>query len=102
MNLGRLCQIILKSDKETSGYGQLAQHAISHITWYGKLPSLHFPRFASLIELLVYRALKNEKIMQPLSELDDQCNYSSWHISYVDANGEKQPSERERSKTHEN
>ena len=36
MNLGRLCQIILKSDKEISGYGQLAQHAISHITWYGQ------------------------------------------------------------------
>ena len=28
MNLGRLYQIILKSDKEISGYGQLAQHAI--------------------------------------------------------------------------
>ena len=34
MNLGRLCQIILKSDKEiNNGYGQL----VSHITWYGKL-----------------------------------------------------------------
>ena len=28
MNLGRSCQIILKLDKEISGYGQLAQHAI--------------------------------------------------------------------------
>ena len=28
MNLGRLCQIILKLDKEVIGYGQLAQHAI--------------------------------------------------------------------------
>ena len=28
MNLRRLCQIILKSDKGISGYGQLAQHAI--------------------------------------------------------------------------
>ena len=40
--------------------------------------------------------------MQPLSELDDQYNYSSLHISYADVNGEKQPSDRERSKTHEN
>ena len=42
MNLGRLCQIILKSDKEISGYGQLAQHAIfalSHCT----ANSAHFP-----------------------------------------------------------
>ena len=28
MNLGLLCQIILKSDKEISGYGPLAQHVI--------------------------------------------------------------------------
>ena len=28
MNLGRLCQIILKSDKEISGHGHFAQHAI--------------------------------------------------------------------------
>ena len=45
MNLGRLCQIILKSDKEISGYGQLAQHVIFA---YHKLHSLHFPRCASL------------------------------------------------------
>ena len=28
MNLGHLCQIILKFDEEISGYGQLAQHVI--------------------------------------------------------------------------
>ena len=48
MNLGRLCQIILKSDKEISGYGQLAQHAIFayHMvrqTQLTALPPLRFP-----------------------------------------------------------
>ena len=48
MNLGRLCQIILKSDKEISGYGQLAQHAIFayHMlrqTPLVALPALRFP-----------------------------------------------------------
>ena len=48
MNLGRLCQIILKSDKEMSGYGQLAQreifayHMVRH-TPLIVLPSLRFP-----------------------------------------------------------
>ena len=50
MNLGRSCQIILKSDKEISGYSQLAQHAIfAYYIGYGKLtpltalPPLRFP-----------------------------------------------------------
>ena len=48
MNLGRLCQIILKSDMEISGYGQLAQHVIFayHMvqqTPLIALPSLRFP-----------------------------------------------------------
>ena len=47
-NIGRSCQIILKSDKETSGYGQLAQHAIFayHMvrqTPLIALPPLRFP-----------------------------------------------------------
>ena len=48
MNLGRLCQIILKSYEEISGYRQLAQHAIFpyHIvrqTPLTALPPLRFP-----------------------------------------------------------
>ena len=48
MNLGRFCQIILKSDKEISGFGQLAQHAIFtyHMVWHTPLialPPLRFP-----------------------------------------------------------
>ena len=48
MNLGRLCQIILNSDKEISGYGQLAQHAIFayHMvrqTLLIAVPPLRFP-----------------------------------------------------------
>ena len=48
MNLGRLCQIILKSDKEISGYGQLAQHVIfaCHMVRQTPLiarPPLRFP-----------------------------------------------------------
>ena len=48
MNRGRLCQIILKSHKEISGYGQLAQHAIFayHMvrqTSLIALPPLRFP-----------------------------------------------------------
>ena len=50
MNLERLCQIILKSDKEISGYGQLAQHAIFAFqivrqTPLIALPPLRFPGF---------------------------------------------------------
>ena len=53
MNPGRLCQIILKLDKEICGYGQLAQHAIFayHMVWQTPLiavPPLRFPRCASL------------------------------------------------------
>ena len=48
MNPGRLCQIILKSDKEISGYGPLAQHMIFtyHMvrqTPLIALPPLRFP-----------------------------------------------------------
>ena len=48
MNQERLCQIISKSDKEISGYGQLAQHAIFayHMvrqTLLIALPLLRFP-----------------------------------------------------------
>ena len=48
MNLGRLCQIILNSDKEINGYGQLAQHVILayHMvrqTPFIALPPLRFP-----------------------------------------------------------
>ena len=48
MNLGRLCQTILKSDKEISGYGQLAQYVIFayHMvrqTPLIALPPLRFP-----------------------------------------------------------
>ena len=48
MKLGRLCQIIFKSDKEISGYGKLAQHAIFayQMVWQTPLialPPLRFP-----------------------------------------------------------
>ena len=48
MNLGRLHQIILKSDKEISGSAQSAQHAIFafHMVWQTPLvalPPLRFP-----------------------------------------------------------
>ena len=45
MNLGRLCQIILKSDKEVSGYGQLAQHAIF---------AYHMVRQTPVVAVLLY------------------------------------------------
>ena len=47
MNLGRLCQIIPKSDKEIYGYGQFAQHAIftCHMVRQTPLPPLRFPGF---------------------------------------------------------
>ena len=43
MNLGRLCQIILKSDKEISGYGQLAQHAIFAYHMVRRTPLIALP-----------------------------------------------------------
>ena len=48
MNIGRLCQINLKSDKEISGYRQLAQHVIFAYHMVRPfpliaLPSLRFP-----------------------------------------------------------
>ena len=43
MNLGRLCQIILKSDKEISGYGQLAQHAIFAYHMVRQTPPIALP-----------------------------------------------------------
>ena len=54
MNLDRLHQIILKSDKEISGYGQLAQHAIfayniARQTPLIALPPLRFPGYGQLL-----------------------------------------------------
>ena len=46
MNLGRLCQLILKSDKEISGYDQLAQHVRQ--TPLIALPPLRFPAFNNI------------------------------------------------------
>ena len=46
MNLGHLCQIISKSDKEINGYGQLAQHAIF---------AYHMVRQTPLVALPCYR-----------------------------------------------
>ena len=43
MNLDRLCQIILKSDKEISGYGQLAQHAIFAYHMVRQTPLIALP-----------------------------------------------------------
>ena len=43
MNLGRLCQIILKSDKEISGYGQLAQNAIFAYHMIRQAPLIALP-----------------------------------------------------------
>ena len=43
MDLGRLCQIILKSDKEISGYGQLAQHAIFAYHMVRQTPLIALP-----------------------------------------------------------
>ena len=56
MNLGHLCQIILTSDKEISGYGQLAQHAIFayHMvqqTPLIALPPLRFPGYRPVLPL---------------------------------------------------
>ena len=49
MNLGRLCQIILKSDKEISGYGQLAQHSIFAYHIVRQTPLIQLPHCASLV-----------------------------------------------------
>ena len=43
MNLGRLCQIILKSSKDISGYGQLAQHAIFAYHMVRQTPLIALP-----------------------------------------------------------
>ena len=43
MNLGRLCQIILKSDEQISGYGQLAQHAIFAYHMVRRTPLIALP-----------------------------------------------------------
>ena len=43
MNLGRLCQVILKSDKEISVYGQLAQHAIFAYHMVRQTPLIALP-----------------------------------------------------------
>ena len=48
MNLGHLCQIILKSDKEISGYGQLVQHVIFAHQMVRQTPLIALPRCASL------------------------------------------------------
>ena len=53
MNLGPLCQIILKSDKEISGYGQLAQHAIF---------AYHMVRQTQFIALLPLRFLQRDEV----------------------------------------
>ena len=54
MNLGRLCLTILKSDKEISGYGQLAQHAIFAYHMLRQTPLIALPplRFPSLMPCL--------------------------------------------------
>ena len=57
MNLDRLYQITLKSDKEISGYGQLAQHAIfaCHMvrqTPLTALAPLRFPGYGQLLQSL--------------------------------------------------
>ena len=58
MNLGRLCQIILKSDKEISGYGQSAQHAIFAYHMERQNPLIALPplRFPGLRVVLVNSA----------------------------------------------
>ena len=43
MNLGRLCQIILKPDKEISGYGHFAQEAIFAYYIVRKPPLIALP-----------------------------------------------------------
>ena len=57
MNLGRLCQIILKSDKEMSGSDQLAQHAIFAYRMVRQtpliaLPLLRFPDYVRYFSVL--------------------------------------------------
>ena len=72
MNLGRLCQIILKSYKEISGYGQSAQHVIFayHIarqTPLIALPPLRFPAVDCKLFLMMPYViiLKVRKFHQP-------------------------------------
>ena len=55
MNLGRLCQIILKSDKEMSGYSQLAQHVIFAYQMVWQTPLIALPP-------LRFRAVKGSKV----------------------------------------
>ena len=57
MNLGRLCQIILKSDKEMSSFDQLAQHAIFAYRMVRQtpliaLPLLGFPDYVRYFSVL--------------------------------------------------
>ena len=48
MHLGRLCQTILKSDQEISGYGQLAQYAIFACHMVRQTPLIALPPAALL------------------------------------------------------
>ena len=59
MNLGQLCQIILKSDKEISAFDPLAQHAIFAYHMVRQTPlialsPLRFPNVDKFLSLNVF------------------------------------------------
>ena len=57
MNLGRLCQITLKSDKEISGYGQLAQHVIFAYHMVQQTPLIALPPLRFLVKTVEVRRI---------------------------------------------
>ena len=70
MNLGRLCQIILKSDKEISGYGQLAQHVIFAYHMVRQPPLIALP-------LLRFNGYSNENAQSTIKRPDKLGDFAT-------------------------
>ena len=73
MNLGRLCQIILKSDEEIIGDGQLAQHAIFAYHMVRQTPLIALPplRFSEQNHDLIDRVNLKVEAKQFTHSTDD-------------------------------
>ena len=65
MNLGRLSQLILKSDKEISGYGQLAQHVIFAYHMVQQTPLIALPPSALPCITRIFSETNKQLIFPP-------------------------------------
>ena len=81
MNPGRLCQIISKSDKEISGYGQLVQHVIFAYDMVRQTPLIAFPPLRFLAEYhgsairMEHFALSVNKTLERVTHFLLDCSY---------------------------